>query len=644
MNSNSEINLFFLLVWGARLGITGLVIAAALSLDTASTEQFRNDIKQDWQVQVDEIDLGLQAEILQNMQTVWGLAANVAVDPNFDNNRFIQLAPVIFRLSTALKNIGLAPDLTIRHIYPLEGNEAALGLDLTTQSLPPEDLESLKETRRALFSGPIDLVQGGQGLASRIPIFTEETDEFWGVISVILDLNKLYEIVNLAERQHELRFVLSVSDNPSDADAIFFGPQSGHWKDPVSSTLRMPGITWTIFAEPAEGWPRTPENPLVFRASLGLVATLIIGALFWLTHLMLREREMQLRLHGLFELAPIGVGLFNARTGRLISANPAFSARFGPQCATLDFFEHGFKADGSPMQETLGIRQTLRSMQRIEDLQVYYPNREHAVLPVRIRGVELLKTSREPVIWLIVEDISEQKKVERMKSEFISAVSHELRTPLTSISGSLALLVNEATGSLPASMSRMISIAHRNSLQLATLINDLLDIDKLVAGKMRFQMENLFLSDLVKESLENIEQYARERKVQLNLGFIHKINVSTDRQRLNQALNNLLSNAIKFTPQNGVVTVFSEMRDRIVRLCVRDSGPGVPEEFRPQIFEKFSQADATSRRQKGGSGLGLAITRELMNQMGGSVDFDSQSGLGSTFWLELPITDQKPGE
>lgn len=639
MNSNSEINLFFLLVWGARLGITGLVIAAALSLDTASTEQFRDDIKQDWQLQVDEIDLGLQAEILQNMQTVWGLAANVAVDPNFDNNRFIQLAPVIFRLSTALKNIGLAPDLTIRHIYPPEGNEAALGLDLTTQSLPPEDLESLKETRRALFSGPIDLVQGGQGLASRIPIFTEETDEFWGVISVILDLNKLYEIVNLAERQHELRFVLSVSDNPSDADAIFFGPQSGHWKDPVSSTLRMPGITWTIFAEPAEGWPRTPENPLVFRASLGLVATLIIGALFWLTHLMLREREMQLRLHGLFELAPIGVGLFNARTGRLISANPAFSARFGPQCATLDFFEHGFKADGSPMQETLGIRQTLRSMQRIEDLQVYYPNREHAVLPVRIRGVELLKTSREPVIWLIIEDISEQKKIERMKNDFISTVSHELRTPLTSISGSLGLLANNAAGELPEGMEKLITIAHRNSLQLTHLINDLLDIDKLVAGKMPFHMEPISVPQWLKDSIENISQFASQRNVELDLAPPPELQVNADRQRLDQALNNLLSNAIKFSPSGATVSVSVDQHKHLLRVYVRDEGEGVPPDFHQRIFQKFSQADSSSRRKKGGTGLGLAITRELMKQMGGAVGYESNPGEGATFWLELPISE-----
>ncbi|MDI9244020.1 ATP-binding protein [Marinobacter sp. CHS3-4] len=641
MSVKSDPPVFFLLIWLSRLGVSGLVIAAAISLDAAITEQHRNGLKQAWQTQVDEIALNLQAEILQNVQTVWGLAANVAIEPDIDDDRFNQLAPVLFRLAPELKNIGLAPDLTIRHVYPLRGNEAAIGLDLTRQSLPPEDVKALKESRRAIFNGPIDLVQGGKGLASRIPIFTKETDEFWGVVSVILDLNKLYDTVNLAEYRRDLRFVLASSSDVSDTKAIFFGPRSTEWSDPVSSTLRMPGTTWTIFAEPSNGWPTAPENPLVFRGSLILVAGLIISALFWLTHLMLRDREMQLRFWGLFELAPLGVGLFNARNGRVIRANPQFRKRFGHKADTLDFFEQGFQRDGTMLEKPLALQKRLRASQRISDIEVYYPTDETTVAPVNLRGLKLLETSRDPVIWLIAEDISEQKKVETMKNEFISTISHELRTPLTSISGSLGLLTSQATGQLPDSMARMIGIAHRNSLQLTHIINDLLDIDKLVAGKMKFRMENLILSDLVKESVENIGHYARERQVRLELSFLHDVRVITDRQRLTQALNNLLSNAIKFSPSNGAVTVFSQLRNGRVRLCVRDEGEGIPEAFRPQIFEKFSQADGSSRRQKGGTGLGLAITRELMTQMNGSVDFESKPAEGAIFWLEMSVLDEK---
>ena len=645
MKRHVTLSSFQLLVWVARLGVFGLVVSVVVAVDTALTDQHRIDVRQTWQARVDEVSLGLQAEILQNVQTVWGLAANVSVEPEMDEDRFRELASIIFRLAPALKNIGLAPDLTIQHVYPMRGNEAAIGLDLTESSLSPNQIRTLQQTRGALFSGPINLVQGGKGLASRIPIFTADTDQFWGVVSVIIDLNRLYDIVDFVEVRRELRFVLSASENIENADAIFYGPRNDAWTDPVSSILTMPGTTWTLFAEPAAGWPTAPENPWAVRGILFLVSATIVVAVFWLTNLMLRDREMQIRFWGLFELAPIGVGLFHAESGRLMRANREFASRFGRQGNTLDFFEHGFEADGAPIETSLDLRKSLRREGRLDDLQTYYPVEDGSVSPVKIRGLQLSNAGNDPVVWLIVEDISEQKKVEQMKNEFISTVSHELRTPLTSISGSLGLLANNATGSLPESMAKMVHIAHRNSLQLTHLINDLLDIDKLVAGKMRFQMTLFAIDEWVADTVENIGQYAGEQKVRFNVSPLHEVQAYADRQRLSQALNNLLSNAIKFSPIGGTVHVFSQLRYGRVYLCVRDEGPGVPPEFHQRIFEKFSQADGSSRRSKGGTGLGLAITRELMKQMGGSVDYVSTPGEGATFWLEIPITEnKKPGE
>ena len=431
--------------------------------------------------------------------------------------------------------------------------------------------------------------------------------------------------------------MLSASASASDIDAIFYGTYNSGWTDPVVSTLRMPGTTWTVLAEPAEGWPSAPERPLLFRTALLIVSATIIGAVFSLTRLMLRDREMQIRFWGLFEFAPIGVALFSAQNGRLIRANPIFHSQFSGNASSLDFFEHGFNADGSPLAEPLHLARTLHDTRRIDDLQVYYPVGDQSLAPVRLRGLELQNTDSVPVIWLITEDISEQKKVELMKNEFISTVSHELRTPLTSISGSLALLENDATGKLPESMKRMVGIAHRNSLQLTSLINDLLDIDKLVAGKMRLYRETITLSGLIQEAVENIDQYAKTRDVRLKLAVIHNVKVRVDPQRLNQALNNLLSNAIKFSPTGSAVRVESQLHKDAVRICVHDCGEGVPPDFRDRIFEKFSQADGSSRRAKGGTGLGLAITKEIMEQMGGSVGFESPQGQGATFWLQMPI-------
>lgn len=629
--------LFHSLIWATRLGILVMMLAVALTLDSAGTARYQTDVRQQWQERLDDISLKLQSTILQNIQTVWGLAANVAVQPDIDEQRFRELAAVIFRLAPELRNIGLAPGFVIRNVYPLQGNERALGLDLTRQSMPPAQVELMLSTRKAVFSGPIDLVQGGQGLAGRIPIFEEQGGDLWGVVSVILDLQRLYTAAGVAPFPEDLEFGLSTSADPGERAAVFLGTDIATWRDPVTATLDMPGARWTLFAEPVSGWPNHPEAPWLTRGLLALMVILVTAGAFWLTSLLLKDRERQRRFTGLFELAPIGIGLFSAQRGVLLQANPTFERSFGKAAKSLDYFDHAFDSNGQPLSTGLGIREKLQKDFRFTGLEGYFPDPNQNLVPVMLQGLQLDTNDSESVIWLITEDVSEQKKVDRLKSEFISTVSHELRTPLTSISGSLGLLANNAVGDLPEPAAKLAQIAYRNSQQLTRLINDLLDIEKLAAGKMPFRLESHNLPAIVRECVENIEPFAHERQIQLHTEAIPSIQVRVDQQRFGQALNNLLSNAIKFSPDHSSVAIFTERHNDRIRLCIRDHGQGVDPGFRDKIFEKFSQADASDRRAKGGTGLGLAITRELMANMNGKVDYRSTPGEGALFWLELPL-------
>ncbi|WP_236744529.1 CHASE domain-containing protein [Marinobacter similis] len=295
MKATNRDSRFLTLIWASRLAILILMVAVSLLLDAAGTSNHRTDVRQQWQNELDEVSLNLQSTIIQNIQTVWGLAANVAVEPDIKDERFRDLASVIFQLAPQLRNIGLAPDFVIRHIYPLEGNEAALGLDLSNGSLPPAQIEQLFEIRQAVYSGPIDLVQGGQGLAGRIPIFERDSGDFWGVISVILDLERIYQAAGILPMKDGMRFVLSRSDNPKNQADIFLGNAKTDWQDPVAATMNMPGTRWTLFAEPAQGWPDHPESALLTRSLLFAMVLLVTGITFWLTSLMLKDREMQRR-------------------------------------------------------------------------------------------------------------------------------------------------------------------------------------------------------------------------------------------------------------------------------------------------------------------------------------------------------------
>ncbi len=237
-------------------------------------------------------------------------------------------------------------------------------------------------------------------------------------------------------------------------------------------------------------------------------------------------------------------------------------------------------------------------------------------------------------------DLTEHKRIEQMKDEFVSTVSHELRTPLTSISGALGLITGGALGEVPTAMQQMLDIAHRNSLRLGHLINDLLDMEKIAAGKMTFDLREHSLRRLLDEALASNQAFATHLGVNCVLENSADVRVWVDGLRLQQVLSNFLSNAIKYTPEGGQVTLHCSQTDTgHVRINVTDQGPGIPKGFQSRVFEKFAQADASDSRQKGGTGLGLAITKEFIERMGGRVGFDTTEGAGTTFWCELPVVE-----
>jgi signal transduction histidine kinase len=235
---------------------------------------------------------------------------------------------------------------------------------------------------------------------------------------------------------------------------------------------------------------------------------------------------------------------------------------------------------------------------------------------------------------------TERKRLERLKDEFVSTVSHELRTPLTSISGSLGLLMGNAAGSLPQSMARLLTIAHTNSQRLVRLVDDILDIEKIQAGRMVFNFSRVDVRQLVKQAIEANRGFAEGYGVRVRLEDAPAgTDVRADPDRLLQVVTNLLSNAIKFSPPDREVAVTIEKGVDIIRLTVRDHGPGIPVDFKPLVFEKFAQADAGDARKKGGTGLGLSIVKQIVDRLSGEVGFADAPGGGTIFHVQLPCWD-----
>ncbi|WP_207867874.1 response regulator [Brevundimonas goettingensis] len=383
-------------------------------------------------------------------------------------------------------------------------------------------------------------------------------------------------------------------------------------------------------------------------AGLFLLLLAVISATAYLTWRYMRARRIILadlqattaRQKVIFDSAIDTIITLNP-SGSIETVNAAGERMFGYSAAELARRDVSLLIDIAPDGEgeflkRLGASQgalTRGLIRQMEGLR-----RSGETFPVDVAlGAMQLPTGTHVVA--VVRDISERRRIEQLKDEFVSTVSHELRTPLTSIAGSLGLLSGGAAGPLPEKAARLIQIAQSNSQRLVRLINDILDIEKIESGKLRLDLAPLDLREIAERSIEGVQGYARELGVVVALGEAEDAPVRGDADRLIQVVTNLLSNASKFSPAGGVVTVTVDRETRLARLSVVDQGPGIPESFRSRIFSKFAQADGSDTRAKGGTGLGLAIAREIAERHGGRLWFESAEGEGATFHLDLPLAD-----
>ncbi len=236
----------------------------------------------------------------------------------------------------------------------------------------------------------------------------------------------------------------------------------------------------------------------------------------------------------------------------------------------------------------------------------------------------------------MIDDITERKAVDRMKSEFISIASHEMRTPLTSIHGVVKLLCAGRLGELSDRGKVMADMALRNSDRLTHLVSDILDLERMESGRDEINKTTCESANLIQQAIDTVYSMAKEQEITLKANS-DSIEFQGDRDRLIQTLINLLSNAIKFSPADSTITVSSQLQGDNILFSVQDKGRGIPTDKLETIFERFQQVDASDSRKKGGTGLGLAICHHIIEQHEGKIWVESTYGKGSTFFFSLPI-------
>ncbi len=460
----------------------------------------------------------------------------------------------------------------------------------------------------------------------------------------------------LAQRKLELMQQGIDARETSGLEAGMAVVSSGQGKRAMDQVREVVTRMKAVEAEALDAYARTAQTRtarteiLVGVLFLALIAA--IGGASFLIWRYIRTRQTLLsdieataaRQRAIFDSAIDGIVTLNP-SGSIETVNAAAARMFGYDPAELDRRDVSLLIDIAPDGDGEFLKRLGASQGALEGgllRQMEARRKDGETFPVDVAlGAMSLPTGVH--IVAIVRDISERRRMEQLKDEFVSTVSHELRTPLTSIAGSLGLLAGGVAGALPEKAARLIQIAQSNSQRLVRLINDILDIEKIESGKLRLDMVPLNLRDIAERSVEGVQGYGGDLGVTLTLSEGEPVLIRGDADRLIQVVTNLLSNALKFSPRGGVVHVAVDPETRLARLSVVDEGPGIPQAFRARIFSKFAQADGSDTRAKGGTGLGLAIAREIAERHGGRLWFESAEGEGATFHLDLPLIDETRG-
>ncbi|WP_198571731.1 PAS domain S-box protein [Pelagovum pacificum] len=350
----------------------------------------------------------------------------------------------------------------------------------------------------------------------------------------------------------------------------------------------------------------------------------------------LRQSEERFRIF--LSHAPVGMAVFN-RDGYFVGLNEAMVKLTGyseTELLSMRFRDLMEDCEVASILDAIAKQQLSRTQGYQGEHRILGKSGEARWGLVNISWT--FDVDRTSDVYIVqIQDISERHEIERLKSQFVATVSHELRTPLTSVKGALDLITGSMSDKLPKSSLRLLDIATINTNRLINLVNDILDLEKISAGRIDFHFEPESANLLVESAVSQTRTFAIQHDVHLNWrAQPDDYEVLADAGRLNQVLVNLISNACKFSKPGGKVELSFAPSGDMIKFIVRDEGVGIPAAKSHLIFRPFQQIDGSDTRERGGSGLGLNICRELLERMGGSIDFASKEGQGTTFWFCVP--------
>ncbi|MAM25240.1 MAG: ATPase [Rhodobacteraceae bacterium] len=643
-------------------------------METLAYENYIQKLRTDITLELVEVRERIEEEVFQSILDLRELAAIIGETPDLEVAEFNRKAAEYLAKNPQVINVAVAPDLVISMVYPLEGNESALGLNYRDNEAQIEQVEEAMRTGKGVLTGPVDLVQGGRGVILRQPVFLPPLAEApdvprpWGILSIVLNYDDFLVSLGVPELQERFNLLLIEPGNDGKPEQIMLGSPDEMGADPIRLNFDFPFGQWELCATPKGGWPLTrPRYEEQWLLRFAFIALTLLG-ISYIMRLAAKRRAAEVRLRNGIEALDHGIVMFGP--DRRVTL---YNRRY------LDMTGSEQKVEvGTPYQDIM--RENL--LGGVVPEAVGHEDEfitdwlEHRVLEggadteQHLPDGRIIKTSdrlmEDGSIVGLRLDVTEMKKAQiaaeaanQAKTDFMGVLSHELRTPMTVILGHVRLGRNfdrmgparelrkaidegvtdpaelsERVDAVFAQVSRTMETLERSGDHLLTLINEVLDFAKIDSGSLSVSAEQTDVETVVNPVADQLRPMLEQKGLAFNLK-IEPGSLTADIKRVQQVLINLIGNASKFT-DNGSVTLAARVTDDDVNFDVTDTGVGIPANEIDRVFEPFHQVDGTATRKHGGTGLGLAISRDIAQAHGGSLSVASEPGKGSTFTLSLP--------
>jgi len=581
-----------------------------------------------------------------------GVAAYVSMNPDISRQEYGDLAKEYIHCDSVINSMALSKDGVISDIFPLEGHEEALGLNLLEHPERRKIVEKTIETHLTFIAGPVELVEGGTAFISYTPVFykTKLGDEqFWGVTDIVIKYNELLNEAGLKVQQHGYRYALRGTNGDGDNGDVFWGDSRIFEQNPVTVSVELPIGNWVLAVVPENGWKHFVDQDKTLVVSL-LFSALIISLLIGLvvnafSKIRRNEKELkaifasldslviELNFEGKYlEIAAINEEMLVQPKDKLIGKS------------VYDFFDKP-KADYfvASIQKCLATQKLV-----VIEYQLQINGEEHWFM------ARISYKSKESAIFNTY-DITEEKKQERLlkeseqqlkklnasKDKFFSIIAHDLRSPLAGQQGLIDILVEEQEALDEATRMDLLQSLQQSSTELNNLLENLLRWALSQSGTLRAKPKEYELKSMFDSVMTQFASRARLKKIQLENHLQEQVLVFADMQFANTVLRNLVSNAIKFTHKEGIVRVQSEIistdSGSFCKISVEDNGVGIAPEVLKTLFTVGENRATDGTEREKGSGLGLLLCKEFVEIQGGSIGVKSTPRQGSVFSFTLPL-------